>query len=269
MRKAWQKIQNNLLNPKAFEVLGPALFARYASTFFQTFPQILKSRNFAPLDQRMGPWAREFHYRGKSFIFDCAYCDDVIQDGSYAFGAARELYIRDCYFCHQPPHIYNQAKVAVDLGCNRGSFTSLMTTRAQRIVSVEAQKQFLPLIQHNINCNGFRAHSLVNAFIGAGGMYQNDGVPFLMMEELMEQEGIASIDFLKMDIEGSEFALFASPDWLDRIRAISMEVHLDYGKVDELVKPLHDKGFQVVMANDNLVKVPHLDESGFLYAWRS
>ncbi len=268
MKQIWQRIRNNLVTRRALEVLGPALFARYLATFLRELPAIQKQRNFVPLDRAMASFAKDFYYRGRHFAFDCAYCDDVIRDGSYAFGAVRELYIRDCYFCFQPPHIYEQADVVVDVGANRGAFSSLMTTRARRIVSIEAQLPYISVIHHQMMCNAYTNYNTVHALVGEGGLFRPEGVPCMSMEEIFQAQGLEQIDFLKMDIEGSEFALFSSPAWLSRVRALSMEVHPQSGELGALLAPLRAEGFRVIVADDRLNQVQSLRDTGFLYAWR-
>ena len=66
--------------------------------------------------------------------------------------------------------------------------------------------------------------------VGAGGMLgdeaEHDQVD---LNELLDRHGFNTVDLLKMDIEGSELALFEHPDWLPRIGRICMEVHRNYG----------------------------------------
>jgi len=48
----------------------------------------------------------------------------------------------------------------------------------------------------------------------------------LSMESLLEAEGLAELDLLKMDIEGSELEIFRnSQAWIDKVRTIICELH--------------------------------------------
>jgi FkbM family methyltransferase len=45
------------------------------------------------------------------------------------------------------------------------------------------------------------------------------------METLMEENGIRTIDFLKVDIEGAEKEVFQNCAWIKNVRAIAIELH--------------------------------------------
>jgi FkbM family methyltransferase len=47
----------------------------------------------------------------------------------------------------------------------------------------------------------------------------------ITMDTLMRETGIASIDFLKMDIEGAEVEVFESCPWIGKVRVIAIELH--------------------------------------------
>lgn len=80
----------------------------------------------------------------------------------------------------------------------------------------------------------------------------------ITVEELMREHGLESIDLLKVDIEGAEKEIFekCSP-WIDRVRAIAVEVHerfkegcaesvstarKDFGKDVSVGRPLSFRG---------------------------
>lgn len=51
-------------------------------------------------------------------------------------------------------------------------------------------------------------------------------VPAVTVGVLLDQHAVARVDFLKLDIEGSEFELFSErPVWLERVQAIAIELH--------------------------------------------
>jgi hypothetical protein len=238
-----QKLRNNVFSEQALTVLGPVLYARYVATLAAKLPTIMKAGDFRPLDRAMGRASREFHYRGRTFRFDCRYCDEHLAEDSYGFGIAREIYIRDCYFRWQDPSVFDQARTVVDLGANRGALSTLMTTRARFILSVECGAQYADVIRHNMDENGYTSYAVETAFIGAGGATADSDAPRISMSDLFRRHNIESVDFLKIYIEGSEFALFESAGWLDRVHALSMEVHQGYGDVRALVGALDGHGF--------------------------
>lgn len=53
-----------------------------------------------------------------------------------------------------------------------------------------------------------------------------DTVRAISMSTLMAEQGIAHVDLLKLDIEGSEFDLFdGEPPWLSRVSTLAIELH--------------------------------------------
>jgi hypothetical protein len=221
-----------------------------------------------PVDQAMGAKVREFHYRGFDFIFDCRYCDERIDDGTYAFGVAREIYARDCYFKWHPQGIFERSRTVADLGANRGAFSVMMAGPAQFILSVDAQKQFMPIIDHNMQLNACSNYAATAAFVGTPPGGSECDVPVVSLDDLLDQHGLARVDFVKIDVEGSEFGLFAAADWLDRVGALSMELHTSFGDPSMILSCLDRHGFTWVTADENLDLERDPMLTSFVYAWR-
>ncbi len=267
--KTFKKIQNNLLSARAICVLGPMQYTRYLASFFAHIPAIRSAGDLRPLDKAMGMTARQFHYRGSSFFFDCQFCDEHLKEDSFGFGIAREIYIRDCYFRWHPPSVYDRAKTVIDLGANRGAFSSLMTTKARFILSVECGEQYVPIIRHNMSKNNYTSYAIETAFVGAGGSLADSNCRRLTIDELLCHHNLESVDFIKLDIEGSEFALFDSTDWLQHVNALSMEVHTLYGDPNVIIESLNRHGFAYAIADENLQAVNDVKLSSFIYAWKN
>jgi hypothetical protein len=93
--------------------------------------------------------------------------------------------------------------------------------------------------------------------------------PELDIVSLFRKHHMDQVDFLKMDIEGSEFALFEDHEaWLPRVKAMSMEIHLDYGSVDGVLQLLRNNGFEVYYQNRASGRPQAMDRIGFLFARR-
>lgn len=264
----FQKLRGNLLSGRAISVLGPVQYARYLANFLANIPRIGSGGDLRPLDKAMGMTAKQFHYRGSSFFFDCQFCDDHLKEDSFGFGIAREIYIRDCYFKWHPPSVYDRARTVIDLGANRGAFSSLMTTKASSILSVECQEQYRPAIEHNMLMNNFANYAVEIAFVGAGGSVTQSTSPRLTVDELLQRHNIEFVDLIKLDIEGSEFALFDSADWLQRVNAISMEVHPLYGNPNDILESITQHGFAYAIADGTLQRVEDARHANFIYAWK-
>ena len=261
------KLHNSIFSLNAIHALGISSYASYLLQFVFNIFKIARIGNLSPLDKAMGFVTKDFQYRGSSFVFDCGFCDKNLDEDSYGFGIAREIYIRDCYFKHQPEWVYRSAKTVVDLGGNRGAFSSLMTTTAERIVIVECCEQYEKIIENNFIKNKFSKYYLEKSFIGEGGMTMSDS-NVISMVELFERYELETIDFMKMDIEGSEFSLFQRSDWLEKVKSISMEVHGDFGSPSEIIEILRSKGFSLRVADENLTEIHDTINACFIYAWR-
>jgi FkbM family methyltransferase len=166
----------------------------------------------------------------------------------------RETWVRDGYlgagFLKIPPNA-----TVVDLGSNMGGFSTLALGHdpGVRVIAVEADPEQLPRLQRNLELNRWTGRvNVINAFIGAQTCIQQQmarevrfhGVPTLSEEALLERVG-SRIDFLKCDIEGSEFALFRQGSKLiEAADQIAMELHPHAGDVDSIIQQLKAAGFE-------------------------
>ena len=265
---ALRKLRNNVLSARAVSVLGPRQFVRLVLTMAVLAPKVVRGGDLRPVDRAMGRRIRSFRYRGRRVAFDCAFCDARIVDGSFAFGIAREIYVRDCYFVHQPAEVYERARTVLDIGANRGAFSALMAGHSELVLSIEAQEIFAPVIRQVVASNDPVRHAVEIGFVGSGGVLGGKGGDALTIEGLLDRHGIERVDFVKIDIEGSEFGLFDDPSWLERVAAISMEVHPAFGDPSAISAVLERRGFTCVAADENLVAIAPGRRASFLYAWR-
>jgi len=89
------------------------------------------------------------------------------------------------------------------------------------------------------------------------------------MADLLTKHQMTKIDFLKIDIEGSEFDLFSdSCPWLERVQTIVMEVHVAFGDPRALTAKLQANGFIIELRDNELRPVASLESSGYLFARR-
>ncbi|MDQ2742767.1 MAG: FkbM family methyltransferase, partial [Chloroflexota bacterium] len=228
-----------------FRIAGARVLIMYLVQIARHLPDILRSRTLRGADEGM---------RGQVYTFR-ALGTQVRLEGS-EFGFAREIYGRAVYF--RPPEvILEPGDTVVDLGANVGVFTALASVVASRVIAVEAQSGFVDQIYENAARNGARNRVEVEfGLIGAGaGAFSDTTVlhsashfgaepPTLTMPDLMRRHALDHIDFLKGDIEGSEFALFeGGSEWLTSVDTMAMEVHPKFGDVDHLVEILREAGF--------------------------
>jgi FkbM family methyltransferase len=113
----------------------------------------------------------------------------------------------------------------LDLGTHLGAFTLGAAALGYEVLAVEASPRNAALLQASIERNGFRGARLAHAAVsdrpghleffqhGPYGHVAQPGsglttisVPALAIDDLLDEHGWDGVDFIKMDIEGSEVA---------------------------------------------------------------
>jgi len=241
---------------------GFGVAGRYSLSLLRHAPAVVRGGTLAPVDAAMAgrPWS--FTVDGREVAFD-----------GYSFGVARELYGRRAYFAAAGFSI-RPGDTVLDLGANAGLFTILAARLGARVVAVEANPACLELLASNIRRNGAEGAVVVeHALVGGGSGLFEDGTlaPGVTVDELVHRHGLERIDFLKVDIEGSEYDLVASAGpWLDRVRMLAMEVHPEHGNPVELARVLTQAGFQLELRDADLHRVGAIGPpAGFLYGRRA
>jgi FkbM family methyltransferase len=150
------------------------------------------------------------------------------------------------------------------------------------VISVDAQYGFVRATRSLAERHGVAQQvAAVHAMVGAeAGKLSAEAIlseathfegrlpPSLSMASLMEAYQIDRIDFLKMDIEGSEFALFAEDtEWVRKVHRIAMEVHPHFGDARLIAGTLRDHGFHVEL-RDELLRHARVDRATYLHAHR-
>jgi FkbM family methyltransferase len=193
------------------------------------------------------------------------------------------MYCRQVYF---PSAAFGlrPGDCVVDVGANAGLFSLLAALAGCRVLAIEAQAGFVSEIEALLRAHGVRervtlAHALVG---GATGVLSDErnlqvashfgGVqpPSVPMADLLAKHGVEDVDFMKVDIEGSEFDLVRPPsDWLCKVTRLAMEVHPDYGDPKELMQAVSSQGLRVEFRDNDLVPVAELPAAGgYLFAVR-
>jgi FkbM family methyltransferase len=155
----------------------------------------------------------------------------------------------------------------VDLGANVGFATVFLAARygIAHSLAVEPSAGSASVARLNLARNGIPGeviHGAVGAEDGMGYYAENEKVPslgtmgsegkpvtVLSMPTLLKRfpEG-ADIDVLKLDIEGTEAAIFAADDlsWLERVRLIAIELHPTLSPIEPVIERLLEHGFDYV-----------------------
>ncbi len=251
----------------AIRVLGFGQYMRFLLALLVSLPRVVRAGNLHTVDLRMSRRVRVKVF-GRHFIIDCRHVDDSVNEpGGATFVYVREIYIWNCYLRH---HAVDPStlKNVIDLGGNRGLFTLLAANFDGQVVYVECNPKFIPPLQHNLKLNGFRNVAIENVFVGDGGLNVGMRVHTKSLSDILRDHAMERVDFLKVDIEGSEFALFKEAHILDRVQRLTMEVHQEYGDVNELIKTLTESGFRVISCNGTCEVTADITKVCYLYASR-
>jgi len=227
--------------------VDPETLVRYTGAIALALPDILRTRLLAPADARLPDRVVRVRTGGRT-----------LRVPSRHFGLVRELYCRRVY-SYVPGFEAEPGEQVVDLGANVGAFTVLAAAGGARVLSVEAQDGFAPEFWELMRLNGCDdrvelVHGLIGASVGAladpkrraAASHMGAEPGTVSMTELLERHAIDRVDLMKVDIEGSEFAVFADPDgWLDRVERLVMEVHAHFGDPGALTRDLERAGFRV------------------------
>jgi FkbM family methyltransferase len=182
----------------------------------------------------------------------------------------KDVFFHRVYTRHGGPIPDNS--IILDIGAHIGAF-SASAANAARGVSVyafEPAPENLKLLSSNLARNNLSNVRLSpEAVSGQGGVRQlhlsdspaghslHGSEPFerqlrvesVTLGEILDRHAIEAVDLLKMDCEGAEYEILetASPETLNRIRRIAMEVHtLDESRIPaRLVTLLEARGFEV------------------------
>lgn len=175
--------------------------------------------------------------------------------GGQVITGLREIWVRDVYlgdFLSIAPDA-----TVVDLGANMGVFSALALGHGPdvRLIAVEADPFHCRRFERLMSENRWTGRAqLINAFVGGRAPFQNEllasgrcsAVPSIDQAEIVRRLPSEKVDFLKCDIEGSEFDLLAAPGPLiDITRQIALEIHPDCGDADALIDQLKKMGFEI------------------------
>jgi len=231
---------------------------------------VLKERSLRPVDTVMS--VREWTFRLQD--------GPAIQIPGIAFVLAREMIGRKIYEYDDRFRIKVGDRV-IDLGANVGLFSVIGAARGASVLAIEAQSGFLKeiesLSQRNRLSNSIRImHGIVAPGVGAISVPEiRDKAshwctepPVVDMNTLLKTIGWDTVDFVKADIEGSEFGIMTEDSgWLDCVKRIAMEIHADYGNVFDIISCLESRGFEVLLTDLEKRPISRLNGGlGYLYA---
>lgn len=169
-----RKIRNNF-GAGALHALGISGYSKYLASASMQLRQIVSQHDLRPIDKNASGILRVRHpVSGDWLQIDLSTyraCD--VDEGTYTFGAIREIWFRNIYF--RTFDLPAQLAGVVDLGSNRGIFTLLAAALAERVVAVEALEKYRSPMQRNLVMNNFDNVTLINGFVGGPGFLEPPG----------------------------------------------------------------------------------------------
>lgn len=258
----WNKIFANY-GPNALKVLGLRGYARYLAVSVGALPRIVAQRNLRPVDIAMhGMLDLRHPVTGAKVSVDLdAFRPGDIEEGTYTFGLVREIWLRDVYL--RPFRLPAALDCVIDLGANRGIFALQACCFARSVIAVEALEKYREPLLRNLAGNQLDNLRLVHAFIGSDAFLAASGSTVIGLPDLMAMAAGHAVDFMKIDIEGSEFGLDLAP--LSQVKRLAMEVHPQWGSSAELVAAVTALGFQCRLFNEAM-RPASVEQAAFVYA---
>lgn len=225
--------------------------------------------------RNLGPFFRKID-RNKMFTFKVK--GEKIKLLGRHLGYITEIYLGNVYFT-LPGFQLNSSDTVIDLGSDGGVFTVLAAKKTKKVIAVEANEEHVINLEKNLKDNNcLKKVKVIYGIIGLkSGLLSNPEerkkifhkkeADIIYMKDILLDNKITKVDFLKVDIEGSEFDLFQNNnEWLSKIEKIAMEIHPQFGNVKSLIQTIKDKGFRVNLVDLNKNVVDDLKEPGYLFA---
>lgn len=220
----------------------------------------------------------------------------VVRDGPTIYtageptGLVKEVFVRQVYsppFCRVEPE-----DVVVDIGANIGIFSMFAALQgATKVHSYEPSSETVSYLRKNAEAN--HLHQIVphwgavsdrtgtlRLFLtrghcsGSNRVFDIDlregdtaeEVPAFTLEQVLDENGLETVDFMKIDCEGAEGLIVPSTPaaCFQRVKKLAMEFHDQMSPVrhEELQRQLEATGFTTRLGWDQK------DTMGYIYAWR-
>jgi FkbM family methyltransferase len=169
-----------------------------------------------------------------------------------------EILSQDCYLSA----LIKPGDTVVDIGAHIGIFSALALTTTDKVYSFEPLSQNFELLKKNaphaiaynyaISFNGEVENMKIPVLgfnTGGGVMNADFGEPVQCRRFDYTMELFDVVNFLKIDVEGSERGLLAHPEWLNKVKILALETH--EGLFDKFYEFLFKCGFRFLRTSKN------------------
>lgn len=253
-----------------YRVTDLRTISEYLYNVTRGLPKILSQHSLRSVDEAMSK--REYRFRIKQ--------RNVLLPAS-SFGLAREIVARRIYEMDERFSICPGQRV-VDLGANIGVFSLFAGAHGAEVLAIEAQSGLVDELAENLLRNRMNSVQPIHGIVAqSSGQFASQDARFsashwgkdpeeIDMNGLLRDVRWTHVDFVKADVEGAEFQLFTTSDeWLNKVQRIAMEVHPEYGNVDDLASHLRKMGFVTILTDLGKRPVNCLNGAmGYVYALR-
>ena len=234
-----------------FKICGLYISFKWVLGIFLKIKSCVKEKNLQAADRFVG--SGPFKVKRDKF--------QIQMTGENVISGIREIWIRDVYLQNGLLKIPENG-IVVDLGANIGNFTLLaLASGCQKVIAVEPNKNLNDAFNKQIKINNFQSKvELQRYFIGGKTDLQkqmllreeNSGAEFISAREFVNRNNLDRIDFLKCDIEGSEYELLNNDNILFKnSKNVAIEIHGDKNKREEFIKKLKKLGFEILHSKND------------------
>ncbi|MDX1627791.1 MAG: FkbM family methyltransferase [Fulvivirga sp.] len=230
----------------------------------------------------------------KEFVFDVKNFGKVKVPRNM-LGPFRENFLDDIYLRNIPADILNDKKepVVLDIGANVGYFSLAIFANypTARVYSFEPhpycfkvledyKKQYQNLDFNTVEKAVSDTNQEIPLFISKDKDFTTTSSIFdsankdtkkimakaVKLEDFIHEEGLDQIDLLKLDCEGSEYAILynLSEQTFEKITALTIETHRgeeDKQHIEALNKYIEGKGYKTISLDEGY--------TGYIWAWKN
>lgn len=232
---------------RIYNSMGIAFMLRYFSYFLKNITTVISTGSLSILDKQVNSLVK-VKYQGHKFV--------LTPD---AMPAIRELMLKNCYGFD----MNRKYNTVLDLGANRGVFTVMAAKVSNTVISIECNKDELPLLyERTMRLNDITNSYFINKF--ASNVTSNETIS---LGSIINDFNINEISYLKIDIEGAEKNLLEDNlEWIGITKEIAIEVHPCFGVNEQKIYSLLvNNGFSVSLFDKDLNEVNKLNSAGMGY----
>lgn len=261
MHKLGQFIKNIFI---WFRILTPGSFLVLLFFIFKNIFGVVRNGNTLPVWRDIEERFMHFTFEGRKFWLRGRW-----------MGYATEIYGRRAYF-PSADFGFKEGMTIVDIGASGGVYSIPAAIICAKVISIEADKKTAEWLRENVERN--KCGHKIDVIWGLAGSVDSvneenmaiftasspDALPPTVdMNETFKD--IVSIDILKVDIEGSEFDLFAkNNEWVSKAKRIAMEIHgNNLAKYKGLKETLEHLGFVVRLTDSKGITHNEIDGSEY------